>query len=118
MVRQGMRGTFPAPAMTSANLFQVLRQSSLFLGVSSHVLDLAARLSSMRYYAPGELLFHQNEPATHFFMIVSGRVRHYTVSAAGNPMLFRVVPAGGFTGCQAALNRPAIYFATAQAMLR
>ena len=69
--------------------------------------DLRARLESMatRQFAPGQVIFHQGDPAEHVFVVTKGQVEAvYTDPAKGDIVVWRVGP-GDFFGETAILIR-------------
>ena len=56
------------------------------------------RLIQPREYNRGELLFAQGDPGTYLYIVRSGRVKLYTVSAEGRQQIIRILEHGDFFG--------------------
>jgi CRP-like cAMP-binding protein len=66
---------------------------------------LLAQAASKRI-GPGEAFFEQGAPATHFFLLVNGRLKVTQVTADGQQIIVRVVHPGDLFGFARALRRP------------
>jgi CRP-like cAMP-binding protein len=65
---------------------------------------LLAQAASKRI-GPGESFFEQGAPATHFFLLVNGRLKVTQVTADGQQIIVRVVHPGDLFGFARALRR-------------
>jgi CRP-like cAMP-binding protein len=52
-----------------------IKQADLFLGVSHHFVKDVMAISVKESYAEGAFLFHTGDPATHFYILMQGRVK-------------------------------------------
>jgi CRP/FNR family transcriptional regulator len=78
-------------------------------------LDLIEATASLRTVKNGELLFSEGQHATAFFILVSGQVKIYKISAAGNEHILHVHQAGDLLAEAAIFDRE-IYPAYCQAL--
>ena len=69
--------------------------------------DIEALLSQAvtKRIGPGEAFFEQGAPATHFFLLVNGRLKVTQVTADGQQIIVRVVHPGDLFGFAKALRR-------------
>jgi len=68
----------------------VLRKTPLFAGLTeTEMRALAARVSK-RHFRRGELLFGEGDPCTGLFLVASGKVRIFKLSAAGREQVLAV----------------------------
>lgn len=80
-----------------------------------HLARLMAR-ARQRTVAQGASVFEQGQPATHFYLLLDGRLKVSQVTADGQQVMVRVVHPGDLFGFARALNRPD-YPGTAKAAL-
>src|SRR3954467_1678655 len=66
-----------------SNLVKVLKASPLFAALSDSEMEALAARTGSRSYSSGELLFSEGESCAGMYLIVSGRVRIFKVSASG-----------------------------------
>jgi CRP/FNR family transcriptional regulator, cyclic AMP receptor protein len=68
----------------------VLRKTPLFAGLTeTEMRALAARVSK-RHFRRGELLFGEGDPCTGLFLVASGKIRIFKLSAAGREQVLAV----------------------------
>ena len=68
----------------------VLRKTPLFASLTeAEIHALAARVSK-RHFQRGELLFGEGDPCTGLFLVVSGKIRIFKLSAAGREQVLAV----------------------------
>jgi CRP-like cAMP-binding protein len=96
---------------------QVVRASPFLSGIPEAALRHAIRLSVRRSFTAGGFLFHENEPAVHSFLLISGRVRVFILTQEGSRMLLRLIGPGEFLGYRAATMAPSRYGIGAEAAL-
>ena len=65
------------------NLLQVLKNAPLFTALTDAEILVLSAHTGARSYSPGELLFSEGEPCAGLYMVVSGRVRIFKLSANG-----------------------------------
>jgi CRP/FNR family transcriptional regulator, nitrogen oxide reductase regulator len=82
----------------------ILNQAPFFAGLSpveqNHVLQVAQRCQ----VAKGSFFFHQGEPATHFYILLEGRVRLTQITPEGHQIIVHLVGPGGGMGIIVALS--------------
>jgi CRP-like cAMP-binding protein len=81
-----------------------LRSIKLLEGVSKERLESLARECAWRRYEPEQRIISRNAPDRDVHLIVSGRVRITTYSAAGRQVTFRDEDAGTLLGDMAAID--------------
>ncbi len=94
----------------------LVRQSSLFQNVSAAALEQALALAVIRSVEEGGFYFLQGDPATHAYVLVSGRVKMVQITPNGQQITLRMMTPGQTYGGIAILNPTAGYPATAQAV--
>lgn len=72
-----------------------IRQNYLFSQLTPDELATVLRHAESRQVAPGEPIFRQGENASHFYLAVSGQVRLYRISPAGEEKVIDLIRAGG-----------------------
>jgi CRP-like cAMP-binding protein len=93
----------------------LIRDSDLFRDVSPQGLDKALGNGILRSVEGGGFFFMQGDPASHAYVLVSGRVRMLLVTPRGQQITMRVMSPGETFGGIALLNPQNGYPATAQA---
>ncbi len=73
-----------------SNFVEVLRASPLFAALSDLEMKALSERTGSRSYSSGELLFSEGEPCAGLYMIVSGRVRIFKVSASGREQVLAI----------------------------
>jgi len=92
-----------------------LRGCQLFSGLPPESLESIAKLCVPRRLAKGDFLFHEGGPAEGFYVVQSGAVSVYRVSAAGKEQVIAVFRAGQ-SFAEAALASAGGYPADARAV--
>lgn len=83
----------------------LVRALPLFDKLSDAELDDLLAQASMRRFTIGEAVFKQGEAATHFFLLLHGRLKVTQVTADGQQIIVRVVHPGDIFGFAKALQR-------------
>jgi CRP/FNR family transcriptional regulator len=91
----------------------LLKNIPLFAGLSVEDLDALQAISRVRTHARGELLFADGEEAEGFFVVISGKVKVYKLSAEGKERILHIVSPGG-TFAEAAIFGNGLYPAYAE----
>jgi CRP-like cAMP-binding protein len=81
-----------------------LRGIALLEGLSAERLEAIARECAWRHYEPEQRIISRDAPDRDLYLIVSGRVRVTTYSAAGRQVTFRDFGAGAHLGEVAAID--------------
>lgn len=92
---------------------QLLKGIPLFAGLSGDELDALLEISRVRNSSRGELLFSDGEPAEGFFVVLTGKVKVYKLSAEGKERILHIVSPGG-TFAEAAIFGKGLYPAYAE----
>jgi CRP-like cAMP-binding protein len=96
---------------TSADLAQI----ALFRRVAVPDRERLLAVATLRMYDRGEHVFREGDPSDFFVVIVTGRVKVYKQTPAGNDLILEIFGAGGPLGAVAAYeSRP--YPASAEAL--
>lgn len=77
----------------------------LFQGLEQQALDGLLAHALQRSYAKGAAVFQQGEEATHFFLLLEGRLKVQQVTADGQQFIVRVVNPGDLFGVAMAIGR-------------
>lgn len=93
----------------------VLAHAPYFAGLSRDEIAGIDQRMHVRGYAAGEVVYRSNDPATHLFILATGRVKVLRPSLEGTDVLVDVVTAGGMFGSVSALGQ-SLYPDTAEAM--
>jgi CRP/FNR family transcriptional regulator len=76
--------------MAHENNESVLRKTPLFASLTeAEIRGLCARVSK-KHFSQGELLFNEGDPCTGLFLVASGRIRIFKLSAAGREQVLAV----------------------------
>ena len=75
-------------------LGQFLSQTILFQDLSLEQLNTLEPVAIAQYYDKGEILFHQGDEGTGFFIIKSGRIKVFKLSPEGKEQILHVFRAG------------------------
>ncbi|MCU0546889.1 MAG: Crp/Fnr family transcriptional regulator [Oscillatoriaceae cyanobacterium Prado104] len=78
----------------AASLLEFLSQTMIFQDLPIDQLAEVANLASDRSYTKGEIIFHQGEPGIGFFVVRSGRVKVFKISADGKEQILHVFAGG------------------------
>jgi CRP/FNR family transcriptional regulator/CRP/FNR family cyclic AMP-dependent transcriptional regulator len=82
----------------------ILRQISLFSGLSDPAMAALGARVRTRLYRKGEVLFHKDDPGTSLFLVRTGRIKISTFSAEGKEAVFTVHGPGDVFGELALLD--------------
>ncbi len=77
----------------------------IFQGLDATALDRLLTHAVQRNYAKGAAVFQQGEDATHFFLLLRGRLKVLQVTADGQQFIVRVVNPGDLFGVAMAIGR-------------
>ena len=83
---------------------EVLCQVPLFAGLAPEHLEALAAALQQRRYAPGEVIFHEDDPAGALFIIEEGQVKIRHTSVDGKELILTLVRPGDFFGELALLD--------------
>lgn len=100
--------------MNESDSLAVLRNSTLFHGLTAEELEKVARAAKPFAIEPGAQLFRQEDPAARIYMLGSGQVKLVQNTPDGQQVLLRLVGPGEALGIVATLEG-SVYPATAQA---
>jgi CRP-like cAMP-binding protein len=95
---------------------EVIRQSSLIQNVSPEGFEQALVFGVLRSIEEGGFFFMQGDPATHAYVLISGRVKMIQITPNGQQITLRMMTRGQTYGGIAMLNPETGYPATAQAV--
>jgi CRP/FNR family transcriptional regulator, cyclic AMP receptor protein len=89
------------------NKLELLKRVNAFTRLTNEQLDLLARNVSSQTFERGETIFHQGSVGSTLYIIMTGQVRIYTNSQAGQELTVTIFRNGDFFGEMALLdNRP------------
>jgi CRP-like cAMP-binding protein len=92
-----------------------LANSSLFGGLSAEELTRMALSCQVRRYARGDLIFRAGEPCDAFFMVMTGRIKLFLLSPAGQEKVVEIIsPGQSFAEALVFLDKP--YIVSAQVL--
>jgi CRP/FNR family transcriptional regulator, dissimilatory nitrate respiration regulator len=83
-----------SPQPPDASLLEFLSQTTIFQDLPIEQLVEVANLASDRAYTKGDIIFHQGDPGIGFFVVRSGRVKVFKVSAYGKEQILHVFAGG------------------------
>lgn len=99
--------------MADKKELSLLEQVSFFKGLDRAALEEIHRLAQPRVYPKDSYLFYQDDPAEKFFVVISGRIKLFQITAAGQQVMMRVATPGMMIAA-IALVEGAVYPVTAQ----
>jgi len=76
----------------------LLAEHPFFAGLEPHYLQIIAGFASDTYYQHDEYIFHEGEPATHFYLIRAGKVALETFAASRGTMTIETIETGEVLG--------------------
>jgi CRP-like cAMP-binding protein len=79
----------------------ILSQSELFRGLPPEALDEVRAACLRKRIAKGDVLFHQDDPASWVYVVVAGRLRVTQTTAAGQQIIIRYIGSGETAGYNA-----------------
>jgi CRP-like cAMP-binding protein len=77
-----------------AALTEALRKTPLFFDLPPEDMDRIGGISAMRRYGKREAIFREGDPADGFFVVVSGSVKVFKLSADGKEQVLHILEAG------------------------
>lgn len=98
-----------------AELVQLLARSRFFQGLQPADLEVVLEAAHNHRVDRGAFFFHQGDPATHFYLLVEGRVRLLQLTPEGHQVILHFVGPGEGLGIVAVLSQMA-YPVAAEAM--
>jgi CRP-like cAMP-binding protein len=98
------------------HLREIIRRSNLFQNVKPEVFAQIMESGVLRSVEEGGFYFLQDDPATHAYVLVAGRVKMVQLTPNGQQITLRIMTPGQTYGGIAMLNPKAGYPATAQAV--
>lgn len=93
-----------------------LRRVNVFKDATDEDLKLFAEKGILRSIEEGEFFFFQGDPATYFYILISGRAKLLQTNPAGQQVNLRTITEWQMFGALGAVRENAIYPATAQAL--
>lgn len=83
--------------MVSKNptILATIKSTQLFSALDSSEIGSFAERTSLRRFAPGELLFSEGEPCAGLYVVISGRVRIFKTSSSGREQVLTIEGPGG-----------------------
>jgi CRP-like cAMP-binding protein len=93
-----------------------LRHVNVFKDATDEDLKLFIQKSILRTIEEGEFFFFQGDPATYFYVLVSGRAKLLQTNPAGQQVNLRTINEWQMFGALGAVRENATYPATAQAL--
>jgi len=93
-----------------------LRRVSVFKDATDDDLQLFSQRGILRSIEEGEFFFFQGDPATYFYVLVSGRAKLLQTNPAGQQVNLRTINEWQMFGALGAVRENAMYPATAQAL--
>jgi CRP-like cAMP-binding protein len=93
-----------------------LRQVSVFKDATDEDLKLLIQKGILRSIEDGEFFFFQGDPATYFYVLISGRAKLLQTNPAGQQVNLRTINEWQMFGALGAVRENATYPATAQAL--
>ncbi len=103
-------------AVMDKDLGEIIRRSNLFQNVIPEVFEQAMASGMLRSVEEGGFYFLQDDPATHAYVLVEGRVKMVQIMPNGQQITLRIMTPGQTYGGIAMLNPKPGYPATAQAV--
>jgi CRP-like cAMP-binding protein len=80
------------------NVAAKIQSLDIFKGIEPHTLEQIAHKTQGRNLGAGELLFNAGDPSDALFIVANGRMRIWTVSAAGAEVTLNVLTNGSVFG--------------------
>ena len=93
-----------------------LRRVNVFKDATDEDLKLLAQKAILRSIEEGEFFFFQGDPATYFYVLVTGRAKLLQTNPAGQQVNLRTINEWQMFGALGAVRENAVYPATAQAL--
>src|SRR6266545_4839559 len=93
-----------------------LRHVNVFRDAADEDLKLFVERGILRSVKDGEFFFFQGDPATYFYVLITGRAKLLQTNPAGQQVNLRTINEWQMFGALGAVRENAIYPATAQAL--
>jgi CRP-like cAMP-binding protein len=93
-----------------------LRRVSVFKDATDEDLKLFVQKAITRSIEEGEFFFFQEDPATYFYVLITGRAKLLQTNPAGQQVNLRTINEWQMFGALGAVRENAVYPATAQAL--
>ena len=93
-----------------------LRRVNVFRDASDEDLKLFVENSVLRSMEEGEFFFFQGDPATYFYVLITGRAKLLQTNPAGQQVNLRTINEWQMFGALGAVRENAVYPASAQAL--
>lgn len=77
---------------------EFLKKTSVFSSLSDSELDEVAPLMTRRCLGGDTVIFHENDPASAFYIVRFGRVKIYTISREGREQILAILGSGQIFG--------------------
>lgn len=78
----------------SPDLLNFLGDTQIFQGLSREHLTAIAQLARPQSYGKGDTIFHQGDEGSGFFVVQSGRIKVFKLSASGREQILHIFGAG------------------------
>ncbi|HWC19773.1 MAG TPA: cyclic nucleotide-binding domain-containing protein, partial [Terriglobales bacterium] len=95
--------------MTSGPFIVQQLHPPLFQGLDKSEIDQIVAAAAQRKYSRGAVLSTEGEPADHFFMLLSGRARYFTLTEDGRRVILRWLLPTEVFGAMALIHDPDRY---------
>lgn len=76
----------------------LIQEHPFFAGLDAPSLALVTNCASNAHFGAGEYLFHEGDPADHFYLLRSGRVRLETAGPGRAPVILETIQANEVIG--------------------
>jgi CRP-like cAMP-binding protein len=86
----------------------------VFSGIPKAELDAIVSAATHRKFPPSSVVLQQEDPADRFFLLTSGRGRHFVITPSGQKVLLHWLTAGQIFGGVAVLPTPSHYLASTE----
>lgn len=93
--------------MTPETIFEVLRTNSWFNNLPEYLSNTLITSATLRFYADGEMVHYQSDPARGFYAVIQGSVKVSSISTEGRECVFRYLSPGNWFGEIAMLDKSA-----------
>jgi len=93
-------------------------RSSLLEGLTPSDIEAVLATATPRRMFPRQVIQQEGEPATHLFLLVTGRAAHYAVTDAGKKVFLRWIEPGRAFGLRALQRQPTVHATTVEMIHR
>lgn len=84
--------------MADRSIKEYLAGTPIFSGLSEHEMEKVAPLAILRQLPADTVIFHEGDPAAAFYMVKSGKVKIYKLSADGRDQVLTILGEGQIFG--------------------